>query len=280
VHSEWFRVLKTALAGSVTRDVRAVMDSAARLVVPVTTGRRLAVVSLDGDTGQTTLCVLIARVLASRRSDRVLLIDADPRLGSCGLLGLRSVHSVRGLAAHTAAYQDFAALSADLGRSPSGLWVLTGIPAPGVAPLSAAEYRAAAVLRRFFSVTVVGCGSAFAPPTSAVLTESHAVVVVAAATTDGIREVKKKLRGLRPAAGADRYPHVMVAATARSPLDPPPGFSQVVRELPPDVPVVLIPYDRHLAAAGSAEGRPEVGVATRTAVIELAALALAKANGT
>ena len=69
-----------------SRATRALADLAAEVQVPVHTGRRIAVASVHGGAGKTTVAAVLASVFAARRSDPVLAADADPHEGSltCG----------------------------------------------------------------------------------------------------------------------------------------------------------------------------------------------------
>ncbi|MCY7364064.1 MAG: NAD(P)H-binding protein [Frankiaceae bacterium] len=62
--------------------VRELAELAAAAQAPVTTGRRIAVVSVRGGAGRTATTALLGTVFAARRADHVLVADGDPEHGS------------------------------------------------------------------------------------------------------------------------------------------------------------------------------------------------------
>jgi hypothetical protein len=82
----------------------------AALALPVSTCRRIAVVSVRGGAGKTTLAALLSMALAEHREDRLLAVDADAVLGSLPMrLDMAAARSPHDLAA---------ARGGSLGRTP------------------------------------------------------------------------------------------------------------------------------------------------------------------
>jgi Mrp family chromosome partitioning ATPase len=97
----------------------------AALALPVSTCRRIAVVSVRGGAGKTTLAALLGMALAEHREDRVLAVDADAVLGSLPMrLGMAAARSLHDLAA--ARRQSWEDSSAYLMHAGPRLWVLPG----------------------------------------------------------------------------------------------------------------------------------------------------------
>lgn len=60
-------------------------EAAAGTQLPVTTGRRIAVVGTRGGAGKTTVAALLARIYAAMRTDTVAAVDLAPGAGTLGL---------------------------------------------------------------------------------------------------------------------------------------------------------------------------------------------------
>ena len=60
-------------------------EAAAGSQLPVTTGRRIAVVGTRGGAGKTTVAALLARIYAAMRTDTVAAVDLAPGAGTLGL---------------------------------------------------------------------------------------------------------------------------------------------------------------------------------------------------
>jgi len=229
-------------------------ELAAGAQLPVTTGRRIAVVSPRGGAGRTTVAALLACAFAARRADHVLIADAEPGLGS---LAWRldvsppadpAALGPRLLAARAGTLADVDAL---LPATAAGLRVL-----PAGAGTTGEITQA---LSRFFAVTVIDGGG---PPTP----DAHAAVFVTPTTPDGVRSTAVALDQWRGAAVAVLVARERVAR-------PPSGALEHA-----GLPVVRLPYDRHLAA-GEVLRLDRLAAATHREVMRLAGLALRAALG-
>jgi MinD-like ATPase involved in chromosome partitioning or flagellar assembly len=227
-----------------TRATRELAELAAAAQAPVTTGRRIAVVSVRGGAGRSTVTALLGSVFAARRSDRVLVADADPDHGSLAWrLGLREREQLAALAPRLLAVRAVDELDAVLPRTPAGLRLL---PGPGRAPAGATR-EVTRALSRFFAVCVTDCGRGLeVPATAEVLQDAHAAVVVAPATPDGVRGTLAGLAGL-PAAFRRRVTVVLCTADrgGRAALDLDAARQGLAAT---GAAVLTLPYDRHLAA--------------------------------
>ena len=134
-------------------------------------------------------------------------------------------------------------------------------------------------LSRLFGVCVTDCGQGIdSPATASVRSEAHAVVLVTPATAEGMRSTCELLGRFGPAP-RQVPPRVVVALNTLSPA--------AVRGLRESearkafewfgVPVVRLPYDRHLAAGGPITPSA-ISETTLVAVTRLAGLALARAQ--
>lgn len=255
----------------VTRETRQAVAVAAALRRPVTTGRRIAVVSVRGGAGKSTVALLLASAFAYHRPDRVLAVDADPGFGSLALrAGLPSAGAPRSVESSTGTVPAAGGAPGPV-RSSGGLWVLPGGRG------SAHRRRAArgptlAELARSFTITVIdGTSDSLL---AASVADVHALVVVAPATVDGVLTTSAALGDLRDGPRSGQLARTVLVFSAASPqagtlrLGPAAHCVAV-----PGLPVLTLPHDRHLATGGRVDpGR--LGAATRLAVLRLGAVVL------
>jgi MinD-like ATPase involved in chromosome partitioning or flagellar assembly len=247
---------------------------------PVTTGRRIAVTSVHRGAGTSVVAALLASVYAARRADAVLAVDADPDGGSlASWLGLPGTGALATLAPRILATggADLRALQQILPRTATGLWVL-----PGGAPEQPRLVRdVTRVLSRLFAVSVTDCaGGMHSPAAAEVLEQAHAVVVVTPATPEGLRSTCDALDLVAEADRAASLSRVAVAlATSKGAHRLSAAVRNKVREAfgRYGVPVVVMPYDRHLAIE-AAITPSRLDEATLVETTRLAAQTLARAR--
>lgn len=257
----------------------------ARLVaatqVPLSTGRRIAIASVRGGAGKSSITAVLASVFAVRRAHPVLAADADPEGGSLAWrLGFQPGPrvSLASLAPWllNARGGTLDNLRQILPRTSTGLWLL-----PGGAPTQPELCRdVTRALSRLFGVCVTDCGRGLDSPAAAsVLPEAHAVVLAAPATPDGVRSTCEMLGRFAGPESRRLLARVVVVLNTQSP-----AARRALRESEArkalewlGVPVVRLPYDRHVAGGGpitpSAVSEAMLVEATR-----LAGLALARAQ--
>ncbi|WP_010277102.1 MULTISPECIES: hypothetical protein [unclassified Streptomyces] len=245
---------------------------------PVTTGRVLAVTSLRGGAGKSTVAALLTRTYAHYRHDPVLGLEADAALGTLPLrLGARTVRwTVGDLADVLTPETRLTDVTGYLVQLEEGGWLLPASRGQVGNPLAGRTYYTVALaLRRHFGVTVVDCDSLPGQVARTALGTAHARVLVAPATAEGVhgtRQVLDWLLGLLPAAREN----TVVVLNATSPdatLDPATARAHLGE---PGVPVVLLPYDRHLGQGGPVH-TDHLGEAARGTALRLAAEALGRA---
>lgn len=256
-------------------------ELAERLNRPVTTGRRVAVVSVRGGAGKSTLAALVGSAFALHRADRVVVVDGDPDLGSVAVrLGVEQAASLRALFGGGARPAAFEQLSPQLRQTRAGVWVLSGrreIGAPP--PVDVASFGLAQpVLSRYFAMSLVDCGAGlYGELTRSVLSRVHALLFVTPSTADGVRSARQALDQLaqtyyRPL--LDRCVLALVRHAPHGGTD----LAAAARALSVHgVHVVRLPYDRHLAA-GATIDLPKVGQGVQEAVLELGAETLLRST--
>jgi MinD-like ATPase involved in chromosome partitioning or flagellar assembly len=264
--------VRELLGVDASKEVREATARAERLRQPVTTLRRLAVLGSRGGAGKTTVATLVATTLASSRHDRVLAVDAAPRLGSLALrTGGSSPRPAADFGRAVPAARGFAAAEPHLGRGDSGLWLLTGADGTGERLDLPAYQAAVAALSRFFAVLVTDCGpDPTAEPNLGILGDAHALALVAPATVDGVVSAHQVLGWLRTTQAAELVQRTVVVLSASTPHTEGVDLKRGARTLASQgVRVARLPYDRHLAAG--ARIHPHLlGERTRAAAIGLA----------
>ncbi|WP_103935528.1 nucleotide-binding protein [Thermomonospora echinospora] len=257
-------------------DVQALAEHGRWIQHPVTTGRRIAVTSLYGGAGKSTLAALIASVFARYRQDRVLALDLDPELGSLPLrLGIGAEHALADLVDAEPGTASFEQIQPYLAHLGGRLWGLAGTHGVPGGP-DAALYRAAGIpLSRFFGVTVTDCGAGIHTELHrVVLAAAHAQVLVAP-TTGGAAGVGRVLDWMS-ANGLDGLAErTLVVFTVQSPhndrLVDVPRAAQILAEV--GVGAIKLGYDRHVAV-GATLDPARLAYATRVTAIAVAAEAL------
>ncbi|QDQ16549.1 type VII secretion protein [Streptomyces spectabilis] len=245
---------------------------------PVTTGRVIAVTSIRGGVGKTTVAALLGRTFNHYRHDPVLTLEADAALGT---LPVRmGAESIRWACADLARVLNPAMRLTDvtgyLVPVSDGGWLLPASHGRVGAPLDVATYRTVTLaLRRYFAVTVVDCETLPGEVARTAMDTAHARVVVAPMTAEGVNGTRLVLDWLA------QLPHsalatTVVALTVATPdaaLDPKAAAGHL-RET--GVTVVPLGYDRHLAAGGPIRVE-RLAEATRDSAARLAAEAMHRA---
>ncbi|HEX6471193.1 MAG TPA: hypothetical protein VF069_18985 [Streptosporangiaceae bacterium] len=287
------RGLLRTVGASASREVHDRTARAAGLQRPVTTGRRIVVTSVRGGAGKSTVSALIGTVLSYYRHDKVLVIDADPGLGSLPLrLGAAPGPTIHDLARAPERPVSFDDLRSYLSRTHTGLWLLAGAdPAAGArapaadtgqpaeATTAPAVYRAiAADLSRFFGVTVVDCGGGLmSAHAAALLADAHAHVLVTPATPDGAIAARSALNWLAARGLGALIPRTVAVFVAHAPHAAA-DLTRAADLLSPDgVGALTVEYDRHLAT-GAPIDQHRLAEHTRVVAEQVAAQALAHAT--
>lgn len=247
--------------------------------LPLATGRRIAVISVRGGAGKSAVAAMLASVYAVRRAEPVLAADADPEDGSLAWrLGVNPQLSLAALAPRLLAARggDVRGYDQLLPRTRFGLWVLPG----GATDHPRLARDVTRALSRLFTVCVTDCGRGVdSPTTAAVLSEAHAIVMVAPATPDGVRSTCDALRRVAALHRALSASRIIVALNTLDTNGHAALRDRVALEAfrPFDVPVVMLPYDRHLAS-GAPITPWQIGEAMVVEATRLAGHALARAR--
>ncbi len=276
--SGWRRVVSRLSAGMFTPGPGAAelerRELLHRIRRPLVRPHHIAVTSMKGGVGKTTVATLVGLVLAENRGDRVIALDANPDAGTLAdrLTGESTV-TARDLVRDLERVGSWTAVSqytSLVGR----LQVLASEQDPAAGEgFSRADYeKVCGLLDRFFNIVIADTGTGLLHPAMAgALSRAHGLVIVGSPTVDAAGRASKTLdwlwmNGYGPLASDA----VAVLSTARSSAE---VNSERIREHFAERcrAVVEIPHDPHLAVGGRVE-LARLQPATRAAAFQLAAL--------
>ncbi|MFJ9762271.1 MinD/ParA family protein [Streptomyces erythrochromogenes] len=246
------RAVRRTVSSSAAREVAEATRAAELLQQPVTTGRQIAVTSIRGGAGKSTVAALLGTTYAHYRQDPVLFVEADPALGSLPIrLGAESLRWTTGDVADIVEPQmSLLDITGYLVQLRDNAWLLPGSQGQIGAMLDTRSYeRAMVALRRYFGVAIVDCETLPAEVARVALSASQARVLATPATLDGVSSTFAVLQWMKG------LPPHMLASTAVVITEQAPhcgvDLADAVRTLEAAGPSVhVLPYDRHLADGG------------------------------
>jgi MinD-like ATPase involved in chromosome partitioning or flagellar assembly len=169
-----------------------------RIRTPVSGGHhRIAVLSLKGGVGKTTVTVGLGSTLASWRGDRVIAVDGNPDRGTLSdKVRLQTPATIRDLLNERAMVTRYADIRAFTSQAPSRLEILASDRDPAVSvAFSADDYRAVSgVLERYYSICITDCGTGLLHSAMAGILElADQIVLVSSPSVDGARSASATL---------------------------------------------------------------------------------------
>ena len=244
---------------------------------------RIALLSLKGGVGKTTITATLGATFAAARGDRVIAVDANPDRGTLSQkVPLETPSTMRHLLRDAEGISTYSDVRAYTSQGESRLEVLASESDPAVSEaFSSEDYaRTLEVLERFYSLVLTDCGTGMLHSAmSAVLNSADVLIVVSSGSVDGARSASATLDWL----DAHGYQQLVVDSIAViNAVRPQSGrggsrvdqgkvvdhFSRRCRA------VLRVPFDPHLeegAEIDLARLKPE----TRDALTELAAVVAA-----
>ncbi|HET9079541.1 MAG TPA: AAA family ATPase [Trebonia sp.] len=169
-----------------------------RISTPVAGGHhRIAVLSLKGGVGKTTVTVGLGSTLASLRGDRVIAVDGNPDRGTLSdKVQLQTGATIRDLLNERAMVSRYADVRTFTSQAPSRLEVLASDRDPAVSvAFSADDYRAVAgVLEHYYSICITDCGTGLLHSAMAGILElADQIILVSSPSVDGARSASATL---------------------------------------------------------------------------------------
>ncbi|MCV7378664.1 ATPase [Mycobacterium alsense] len=236
---------------------------------------RIALLSLKGGVGKTTITATLGSTFAAIRGDRVVAVDANPDRGTLSQkIPLETAATVRQLLHDAGTIERYSDVRRYTSKGPSGLEVLASETDPAVTEaFGADDYgRVLNILERFYGLVLTDCGPGLLHSAmSSVLEKADVLLVVASGSIDGARSASATLDWL------DAHGHEALVRNSIAVINgvrPRPGkvdmnkvidhFSRRCRA------VRLIPFDPHLEE-GAEISLDQLRRGTREALAELAA---------
>ena len=226
-------------------------DLVAQVNRPLRGCYRIAVLSLKGGVGKTTITATLGATFASIRGDRVVAVDANPDRGTLSQkIPLETPATVRQLlhdAGNHRALQRCPPLHL---AGPSGLEVLASESDPAVSDaFSAEDYaRTLDILERFYGLVLTDCGTGLLHSAmSAVLAKADALIVVSSGSIDGARSASATLDWLDAHGHEDLVRNSIAVINAVRPRSGKVDMQKVVDHFSRRCRAVrLVPFDPHL----------------------------------
>jgi MinD-like ATPase involved in chromosome partitioning or flagellar assembly len=274
----WRRAVHVASGGLVNPGIGPAeqrrQELALRVRRPLPGPRQIAVASMKGGVGKTTVTAMLGLMLAEHRGDRVVALDANPDAGTLAerLTG-RTDSTVRDLLdslGGVGALSDIARFTTLSGR----LQVLASEQDPARSEtFDRADYeRVCAVLSRFYNIVVTDSGTGMVHSAmDGTLALASGLVVVGSHTVDGASRAGKTLDWLVAHGQQELVERAVVVLSADRTSPEIDGERVVAHFRERCRAVVVVPRDPHLATGGRIE-LDKVSQATSDAFLELAAL--------
>jgi MinD-like ATPase involved in chromosome partitioning or flagellar assembly len=242
---------------------------------PLRSCHRIAVLSLKGGVGKTTITATLGATLASIRGDRVIAVDANPDRGTLSQkVPLETPATVRHLLRDAEGIEAYSDVRAYTSQGDSRLEVLASESDPAVSEaFSSDDYtRTLEVLERFYSLVLTDCGTGLMHSAmAAVLAKADALIVISSGSVDGARSASATLDWLDAHGHQEMVRNSVAVINAVRPRSGKVDMSKVVDHFNRRCRAVLqVPFDPHLEE-GAEISLERLKPQTREALIELAA---------
>ena len=169
----------------------------ARVNQPLHGCYKIAMLSLKGGVGKTTMTTTLGSTFASLRGDRVIAVDANPDRGTLSQkIPLETTATVRHLLRDANRVRRYSDVRAYTSQGPSRLEVLASEQDPAVSEaFSEIDYRrTVTLLEHFYNVVLTDCGTGLMHSAmKGVLDVADSLLIVSSASIDGARSASATL---------------------------------------------------------------------------------------
>ena len=243
---------------------------------PLRGSYRIAVLSLKGGVGKTTITATLGSTFASVRGDRVVAVDANPDRGTLSQkIPLETPATVRHLLRDAPSIDRYSDVRSYTSQNESGLEVLASESDPTVSEaFSGDDYtRILDILDRFYGLVLTDCGTGLLHSTmSAILAKSDVLIVVASGSIDGARSASATLDWLEAHGHEDLVRNSIAVINAVRSRSGKVDMQKVVDHFARRCRAVrVVPFDTHLEE-GAEISLDRLTRDTREALAELAAV--------
>jgi MinD-like ATPase involved in chromosome partitioning or flagellar assembly len=243
---------------------------------PLRGSYRVALLSLKGGVGKTTITAMLGSTFATVRGDRVVAVDANPDRGTLSQkIPLETTATVRQLLHDAGTIDRYSDVRRYTSKSPTGLEILASETDPAISEaFSAEDYtRALEVLERYYGLVLTDCGPGLLQSVmSSVLENADLLIVVASGSIDGARSAAATLDWLDAHGHEALVRNSIAVINAVRPRTGKVDMNKVIDHFARRCRAVrLIPYDAHLDEGGEIS-QDQLRRETREAFTELAAV--------
>jgi MinD-like ATPase involved in chromosome partitioning or flagellar assembly len=237
---------------------------------------RVAMLSLKGGVGKTTVTATLGATFASIRGDRVVAVDANPDRGTLSQkVPLETPATVRHLLRDAEGIERYSDVRSYTSQGPSRLEVLASESDPAMSEaFSADDYaQTLEILERFYGLVLTDCGTGLLHSAmTSVLAKADALVVVSSSSIDGARSASATLDWLDAHGHENLVRNSIAVINAVRPRSGKVDMQKVVDHFSRRCRAVrLLPFDPHLEE-GAEINLERLKRETREALIELAAV--------
>ncbi|WP_072691341.1 MinD/ParA family ATP-binding protein [Rhodococcus marinonascens] len=236
---------------------------------------KIALLSLKGGVGKTTMTATLGSTFASVRGDRVIAVDANPDRGTLSQkIPLETPATVRNLLRDEQSIEKYSDVRSYTSQSRHRLEVLASDSDPAVSEaFSGDDYaRTVKMLEKFYSIVLTDCGTGLMHSAmQTILEEADALVVVSSGSVDGARSASATLDWLDAHGYRDLVSKSVAVVNAVRPRSGKVDLPKVVEHFEQRCRLVrMVPFDPHLEEGAEIE-LERLHPKTRSALLELAA---------
>ena len=237
---------------------------------------KIALLSLKGGVGKTTITATLGATFASVRGDRVVAVDANPDRGTLSQkVPLETPATVRHLLRDAEGIQRYSDVRSYTSQGPSRLEVLASESDPAMSEaFSDEDYaRTLDILERFYGLVLTDCGTGLLHSAmSSVLARADVLIVISSGSIDGARSASATLDWLDAHGHEDLVRNSIAVINAVRPRSGKVDMQKVVDHFSRRCRAVrLVPFDPHLEE-GAEVSLERLKRETREALMELAAV--------
>lgn len=278
--SGWRKAVYRASGGLINvgegPDVQSRREFIARVNQPLFGCYKIAILSLKGGVGKTTVTAAVGSTFASLRGDRVIAVDTAPDRGTLSQkIPLETTATVRHLLRDANIIKRYSDIRAYTSQGPSRLEVLASEQDPAVLQaFSEDDYRrTVALLRHFYNIVLTDCGTGLMHSAmKGVLDLADTLVVVSSGSVDGARSASATLDWLDAHGYRDLVARSVAVINSVRPRAGSVDLDKLAQHFGARCRAVCrIPFDPHLEEGAEIE-LDHLGTPTRLALLELAAV--------
>jgi len=247
----------------------------ARINQPLHGCYKIAMLSLKGGVGKTTITTMLGSTFSSLRGDRVIAVDANPDRGTLSQkIPLETTATVRHLLRDAQRISRYSDIRAYTSQGPSRLEILASEQDPAVSEaFSEHDYRrTVTLLEHFYNIVLTDCGTGLMHcAMKGVLDMAGSLVIVSSGSIDGARSASATLDWLEAHGYGELVSRSVSVINSVRPTSGKVDLDRVALHFAARCrSVCRMPFDEHLEEGGEID-LDQLGQRARLAALELAA---------